>query len=141
MRTLMILLLCAHLMMPLAANAQAALRAPLSVPLSEYGLMLAISILGALISWIRKVRKGEIPNWSFGYLVGEMTMAAFTGLIIFWLCEWRGWSMNLTAALCGLGGLMSAKLLSLAEEFTEKMAAKKMRQVTGDSGPAPLGRK
>lgn len=129
MRLLIVLLLCMHLLAPLAVHAQVAVRAPLSVPLAEYGLMLGMSILGALISWIRKVRKGEIPTWSLGYLIGEMTMSAFMGLLTFWVCEWRGLPQAVTASLCGVAGLASAKLLTLAEQFAERMAAKKLGQM------------
>lgn len=126
MRLLITLVLCLHLAVPIAVHAQATMRTPLAYSLAEYGLMLGIAIFGGVVSWYRKVRRGEIPSWGLGYLIGEMTLSAFSGLLVFWLCEWRGVPQILTAALAGVAGLSSAKLLTLAENFAQRMAEKKL---------------
>ncbi len=134
LRLIFTLLLCAHLLMPIAANAQSAMRSPLAYSLAEYGLMLGIAIFGGVVSWYRKVRRGEIPSWGLGYLIGEMTLSAFSGLLVFWICEWRQVPQILTASLAGVAGLSSAKLLTLAENFAQRMAEKKLG-ITAEKGP------
>lgn len=126
MRIFITLALCLHLLAPISAHAQTSMRSPLSVSLAEYGLMLGAAIAGGVVSWYRKVRRGEIPSWGLGYLIGEMTMAAFAGLLTFWGCEAAEIPHFLTAALAGVSGLASAKLLTLAEFAAQKFAEKKL---------------
>lgn len=103
---------------------------PLSYSLGQYGLVLGISLLGGLVAWGDKVRRGHIRAWSLMALVGELATASLAGLLCFWACEWAGFAPNLTAALTGLAGYMGTRALALAE--------KKVEQKFGATGPAPL---
>lgn len=122
MRFLFTLVLCMHLLMPLATMAQEKMRNPLNYSLAEYGLMLGVAILGGIVSWIRKVRAGEYPAWSLSQLVGEMATSAFAGLLTFWACEAYSLPPLLTACFAGMSGLASSKVLSLAEGFAQRRA-------------------
>lgn len=119
MRILLSIVLCLHLLAPIAAHAQVAVRSPLHVPLAEYGLMLGVAILGGLVSWIRKVRAGELAPWSLSQLIGEMVIAAFAGLLTFWACDWAGLPTTVTACLTGISGMAGSKGLVLAEQAAE----------------------
>lgn len=123
MRTLITLVLCLHLLAPIAAWAQA--KDPLSVPLRTYGFMLAVALLGGLVSWIAKVRRGDAQAWNLMQLVGELCTSAFAGLLAFWLCGATGVSVEWTAPLVGIAGHMGTRAISAFEEFAQKRWAPK----------------
>jgi hypothetical protein len=126
MRFVFMLVLCAHLLQPIAAQAQTSMRNPLSYSLQEYGLMLGVAIFGGVVAWIRKVRAGDYPAWSLGQLVGEMALAAFAGLLTFWGGEYWGAPQLLTASLAGVAGLASSRFLGLAEAWAQKYIEKRL---------------
>lgn len=130
-RSIIILLLCAHLLMPVAANAQSAMRSPLNISLAEYGLMLSVAILGGLVGWIRKVKAGELPPWSLAQLIGEMVISAFAGLLTFWGCTAADMPLVVIAPLAGMAGLAGSKGLVLAENYAQKFAERRLG-LTGD---------
>lgn len=119
MRLLTTLLLCLHLLAPIAAWAQDSARTknPLDYSLKQYGLILGIALLGGVVSWFTKVRKGELPSWSINHLVGELATSALAGLLCFWICEWAGSAPLLTAALTGIVGHMGTKAMAMLEEW------------------------
>lgn len=121
-------ILCAHLLLPIAVQAQTTIRNPLNYSLAEYGLMLGVAIAGGVVSWIRKVRAGEYPAWSLGQLIGEMAISAFAGLLTFWGCEYIGAPQLLTASLAGISGLASSKTLTMAETWAQKWMERKLVQ-------------
>lgn len=117
MRLLLPLILCLHLLAPVAAWAQTTTKGPLDYSLKQYGFILGVALLGGLVSWGAKVRKGELPNWSINHLVGELATSALAGLLCFWICEWAGLAPLLTAALTGIFGHMGTRALTLLEEW------------------------
>lgn len=118
MRIIVILALVAVLLGPLAARAEA--KNPLNYDLKQYGFVLIISLLGGLVGWLNKVRKGEASAWNVMQLVGELCTSAFAGLLAFWLCEWSGAPPLLTAALTGIAGHMGTRAINTFEEFAAK---------------------
>lgn len=118
MKLLVSALLCLHLLMPLHAFAQT--KDPLSYPLKQYGFMLATALLGGLVSWVAKVRKGEAQAWNLMQLVGELCTSAFAGLIAFWMCEWANSPQLLTASLVGISGHMGTRAIQAFESFAQK---------------------
>lgn len=119
MRFVINIILCLHLLTPIAVWAQDAARSknPLDYSLSQYGLILSIALLGGFVGWWGKVRRGEISAWSLNHLVGELATSALAGLLCFWLCEWAGFPPLLTAALTGIFGHMGTKAMTLLEEW------------------------
>src|SRR5690242_12472815 len=99
MRLLIQIVICMHLLAPMAAFAQT--KDPLSYPLKQWAFILGIALFGGLASWLTKVRNGEIAVHNFGHLVGELTISAFAGVITFFGCEWAGLAPLLTAAVVG----------------------------------------
>lgn len=126
LRLIMVLVLCLHLLLPIAAQAQVVMRNPLNYSLAEYGLMLGVAIAGGVVSWIRKVRAGEYPAWSLGQLIGEMAISAFAGLLTFWGCEYLNAPQLLTASLAGISGLASSKVLTMAEAAGQRFVEKRL---------------
>ncbi len=126
LRFIFTVLLCMHLLLPIAAHAQSTMKNPLTYSLAEYGLMLGVAIFGGVVAWVRKVRAGEYPAWSLGQLVGEITVSAFAGLLTFWGCEYIGLPQLVTASLAGISGLASSKFLSMAETGAQRWLEKKI---------------
>lgn len=123
-RLLLPLLLSAHLAFPVSAWAQANTKSPTDISLKTYGFMLGVALLGGLVSWYNKVRRGEIPLWSVHHLVGELATSALAGLLMFWFCEWAGFAPLLTAPLTGIAGHMGTRAITLFEEYATDRAKK-----------------
>lgn len=110
--------------MPLPAQAMdvtaAVKRGPLAYTVYEYGLVLGTSLLGGIVAWSTKVKRGEISATSFTALIGELTTAAFAGLIAFFVCEWLGLHPLLIAAITGISGHMGTRAIVMAEAWLER---------------------
>jgi hypothetical protein len=125
-RLIFIVVLCMHLLLPIAAQAQAAVRNPLQITVAEYGLMIGVAILGGLVTWIRKVKAGELPPWSIAQLIGEMVISGFAGLLTFWGCTAVDMPLVVIAPLAGMAGLAGSKGLVLAEKYAQKFAERRL---------------
>lgn len=120
MRLLIQVVICLNLALPIAAWAQGAIKDPFSYELKTYGLMLAVSILGGLVSFYAKVRRGEVSQHSVMHLIGEICTSAFAGLLTFWICEWLNLSQLVTAPLVGVAGHLGAKAIAWAENAAKQ---------------------
>lgn len=113
---------------PLFVHAAETIKQPLSYSLREYAMILGTSLLGGLVSWYAKVRRGEVSVYKISQLVGELCTSAFAGLIAFWICEWAGMAPLLTAALVAISGHAGATAIQWFERFAES-------KLTTGSGP------
>lgn len=120
MRLLIAVILCLHMLAPAISSAQDVLKDPLRYSLRDYGLILAVALLGGLVSWYAKVRRGEIPGYSVMQLIGELATSAFAGLISFWLCEWAGFPQLLTVAMVAISGHMGTAAIQQFEKFAAR---------------------
>ena len=118
--------MCLHLLLPLAAQAQSAIKTPLSYSLQEYGIVLATALLGGAANWWAKVRKGELLAWSISALIGELCVSAFAGLMAFWLCEWWGVQPLMTAAVVGMSGHAGARGINWLESVGQRAIEKRL---------------
>ena len=84
-------------------------RSPLSYSLREYGLILAIAMLGGFVRWYNAVRKGESAAYDLRTLVGELFTSAFIGILTFWACEAMSVQPLVTAAFAGMAGHLVSK--------------------------------
>lgn len=107
-----------HLMAPGAAHAEQ--RHPLDYSLKQYAFLLSVALLGGLVSWLAKVRKGQAQAWNLMALTGELCTSAFAGLLAFWVCEASGVSPLLTAGLVGVAGHMGTRAIAEFEKFAER---------------------
>lgn len=126
MRILITLIVCLHLLHPLAAKAQSVIKTPLSYSLQEYGIVLATALLGGMASWYMKVLRGELLAWNLAALIGELCVSAFAGLLAFWLCEYSNFNPLLTSAIVGMSGHAGAKGLNWLEAVGQRMFEKKL---------------
>jgi hypothetical protein len=93
---------------------------PLDYPVKQYGFVLVVALLGGLVSWIRKVRKGELGAYNLHHLIGELATSAFAGLLMFWFCVYVNAPGPLMACLVGVAGHMGTRAISLIEEWAIK---------------------
>lgn len=119
MRSILAILVTLHLLLPLSAWAadDSKTKSPLDYSLKQYAVILGIALLGGVVGWAAKVRKGELPSWSINHLVGELATSALAGLLCFWICEWAGSAPLLTAALTGICGHMGTRALTMLEDW------------------------
>ena len=115
-----------HMLLPATVWAQSILKTPLSYSLREYGMVLAVAILGGIASFWGKVRRGELALFNISALIGELCMSAFAGLMAFYLCEWWGMPPLLTAAIVGMSGHAGARGLTWLESIGQRAIEKKL---------------
>ena len=111
-------------------------RSPLSYSLREYGLILAIAMLGGFVRWYNAVRRGESAAYDLRILVGELFTSAFMGILTFWACEAIGVQPLVTAALAGMAGHAGVSGLLWAERIMKRFFEHKYGIST--EKPAPL---
>ncbi|APW37664.1 hypothetical protein RD110_11050 [Rhodoferax koreense] len=139
MRFLLTLILCAHLLTPIAVWAQSTMKSPLSYSLYEYGAMLGIAMLGGLVRWYLAIRKGDAMTYSLSALIGELCVSAFVGLITFWICEALTIQPLYTGAIVGVSGHLGARMLVMVERAGKRLAEKRLGISLEETGNAPLG--
>jgi hypothetical protein len=117
--------------------AQEQVKNPLSYSLREYGLILAIAMLGGFVRWYNAVRRGESAVYDLRILVGELFTSAFIGILTFWACEALNVQPLITAALAGMAGHAGVTGLLWAERVLKRFFEHKYG-VPSSTAPAPL---
>jgi len=119
-----LLLACLVVVWPLIARADptTAIKDPLNYPLKQYLFILCLSLLGGLVGWYSKVRKGQLAATNLMALIGELATSALSGLLAFYLCEYLNLAPVLTAAVVGVAGHMGTRAINWAEETLKRRA-------------------
>ena len=94
----------------------------------SYAWFVILAIWGGTINYFNRVRRAGIP-FSFVELVGEWSVAGFTGLITAYICVDLGFSFALTAALTGISGHMGGRGLFMLEQYIMKKLGVKSEQL------------
>ena len=110
-------------------------KSPLAYSLREYGLILAIAMLGGFVRWYNSVRRGESAAYDLRILVGELGTSAFIGILTFWACEAMGVQPLVTAALAGMAGHAGVTGLLWAERVLKKFFENKYGVPSTDRAP------
>ena len=132
------LIIALHLAGPAFAQADIH-RSPLSYSLREYGLILAIAMLGGFVRWYNAVRRGESAAYDLRTLVGELFTSAFLGILTFWACEAFNVQPLVTAAMAGMAVHAGVSGLLWAERVLKRLFERKYG--VADSERVPLGDK
>lgn len=109
------LLIALHLAPALAAD-----KDPLDYSLKQYGMVLALALLGGMVSFYAKVRAGHVSAFNVMHLVGELATSAFAGLLCFWMAEQAGLPQLVTACLVGVAGHMGARAIAVFEQWAQR---------------------
>ena len=110
-------------------------KSPLAYSLREYGLILAIAMLGGFVRWYNAVRRGESAAYDLRILVGELGTSAFIGILTFWACEAMGVQPLVTAALAGMAGHAGVAGLLWAERIMKRFFERKYGVPSTDRAP------
>lgn len=92
---------------------------PATIELITYVWVLALSILGGVVSFYNKLKVGHTRVFNIMELMGEIGTSAFAGIITFYLCEWAEISPMLTAAFVGISGHMGSRAIFKMERWAE----------------------
>jgi hypothetical protein len=85
-----------------------------------------MSLLGGLVSFMRKVRAKHARAWNFTEFVGEIATAALVGVITANLCAWLIYPAPLKYALVGIASHMGSRaLFRLERVFDAKFPVSK----------------
>lgn len=95
--------------------------------------VVGLSLLGGLVSFLRKVKAGHARAWNFTELVGELTAAGLTGIITFNLCAWRDFPPQLTAALVGIASHMGSRALFKLEAIFDSKFPSPSKEATDEN--------
>jgi CHASE2 domain-containing sensor protein len=106
-------------LLPLVTFAQAT-KLPGGYSVEEYSWVFLVAILGGIVSFYNKVRRGELPGYKLHNLIGELCTSAFAGLITFWLCKWSNLPELPTIALVGISGHAGTVAIGWLEKQTER---------------------
>ena len=136
MNHLYALIIALHMAGPAFAQADLP-RSPLSYSLREYGLILAIAMLGGFVRWYNAVRRGQSMVYDVRILVGKLFTSAFIGILVFWGCEAMSVQPLVTAALAGMAGHAGVSGLMWAERLLKRFFERKYG-ISSTTGPAPL---
>lgn len=116
------------------AQVTSIIKDPLAYPLKQYAFILAVSLAGGIVNYIRRARNGDIPTLGIAGLIGELATSAFSGVLTFWACEYWNVPPLVTAGLTALAGHAGGNAIVWAESITKR----KVEKFVGVTAPAPL---
>lgn len=116
------------------APAWAADRHPLDIPLREYLLVLAFSVLGGFVSWYTRLKSGHARAFSILTAVGETCTSVLAGLVTFFACTYFDTPQLLTVSCVALAGHMGARAIAAFELAMQR----RFGHVVGETGPGDL---
>lgn len=93
---------------------------PLDYHIFTYLWVIGLSVLGGIVSFMRKLRLGIVRRFSIVEFIGELVTSGFVGVVTFWLCEEAGIAPLYAAVMVGIAGHMGTRLIFLMECWLEK---------------------
>ena len=85
-----------------------------------YMWVIGLSMMGGVVSFMRKVREGIIPAFSITEFIGELVTSAFAGVVTFFLCEAAELDPMLSAAFIAIAGHMGSRAIFIFEKYLQK---------------------
>jgi hypothetical protein len=89
----------------------------------QYALLMVVSMWGGTAAYLKVIKKsGE--QFSLRAWMGECSMSGFAGLMAIYYCQYAEYSVPVTGLMTGFAGMMSGKLLVLAEDVYADLIAR-----------------
>lgn len=100
-------------------------RDPSSIGWTTYWWVAMLAIWGGIVRVIREVKLGDKTFWQILLaFVAEAVVSAFTGMLVFFLCESSHVPRMYTAAVVGIAGYMGGRALNLVESIVKARSLK-----------------
>jgi hypothetical protein len=81
----------------------------------QYVFLMTISMWGGTAGYLRLIKKNQ-QEFSVRAWIGECSISGFAGLMAIYFCQYAEYSTPITGLVTGFAGMMSGKLLVLAED-------------------------
>lgn len=98
-------------------------RNPFDYSVITYLWVLAVSGLGGLVNFHRKMREGQTRAFNVTEFLGELVTSAFAGLLTFWLCESANIDRLVAAVMIAVSGHMGSRAIFGLEKWMEVRTA------------------
>lgn len=82
-----------------------------------YIWFVVLSIWGGTVSYLGKIRKGQVAQFSVAELIGEWFVSGFAGLLTAYMCVENHLSWEMTAFLTGIAGHLGGRGIFLFETY------------------------
>lgn len=101
---------------------------PSDIELSTYALVLLISFWGGLVNFLHRLKKFKnlsLNNRKLAIdLAIDLIISGFSGLLVFWLCTWKGLDPLISSVITGVSGHLGTRTIFLLEKVFEAQAKK-----------------
>jgi len=99
---------------------------PQDIPLATYLLVLFISFWGGLVNFLHKLKRFKYRKAKTSSLLIDLSVdliiSGFSGLVVFWICMWKGVDPLLSAPITGIAGHLGSRTIFLLEKVLETKA-------------------
>jgi len=92
---------------------------PSTWAMSTWLFALMWPVIGGLVNWYSKVKRGKTRVFNVIELIGEVATSGFVGITVYMVFASYGWPEGVCAAAAGVGGHMGARLLYIFERIIE----------------------
>jgi hypothetical protein len=94
---------------------------PSNYSMLTYMWVLGLSAWGSLVQVIRRATDQELTlKMKLQFIIAEVTISTFAGMVTFFLCEWAQMDKMLSAAFIAISGHMGARAIILTEKMFVK---------------------
>lgn len=96
------------------------MRDPHNYPLMTYIGVLFIACWGGVVNYISRIKNGAVAQFSVPELIGELVISAFSGVLMFWLCESFQVEPLITSVCAGIAGHAGGRMVFILETSFNK---------------------
>jgi len=94
-------------------------KSPENYAIATYLWVFGLAMLGGVVSFMKKLMNGR--KWKAGDFVGDIAASAFAGVLTFYICESLNVPQVASAALVGVAGHSSSKVMVVLEDVTTEV--------------------
>jgi LydA holin phage, holin superfamily III len=93
---------------------------PMTYSAITYLWVFVLSMWGGAVSFIGKVKIGQVRAFNIVEFFGELFISAFSGLVTFYLCEASGIDRLYETVFVAISGHMGARIIFTLEKVVER---------------------